>query len=156
MLKHTPAAGSKSNFSSALTFKEFTQLARRRSWTVQSLSERFRGRLDNPAELFTRVLGGKSPANLIPYRSVIELYTAALTPAAAAADRPTCACGCGLETFDRKKWATSGCRTKAQRGKVRNQQFCPGQLVDFVDPKLRQNGRKASPLLTERIEELQG
>jgi hypothetical protein len=132
-----------------VTFKAFAALARKRSWTVQSLAARFRGRIQNPAEFFNRILDAKSPDNLVPYRSVIEFYAESQTKPAEAA-RPTCACGCGRAVFDRKKWATPGCRTKAQRKKVQNEQKWLGQLIDFVKPRLRQNRRTGTLPLTER------
>ena len=98
-----------------VTFKAFAALARKRSWTVQSLAARFRGRIQNPAEFFNRILDAKSPDNLVPYRSVIEFYAESQTKPAEAA-RPTCACGCGRAVFDRKKWATPGCRTTSKSG----------------------------------------
>ncbi len=66
---------------SAVSFKEFSALARSRSWTVQALAERFRGRIDSPADFFARVLSRKYSDNVIPYRSVIEFYFAAQTTA---------------------------------------------------------------------------
>lgn len=131
-----------------LTFRQFTELARRRNFSAQSLAQRFRGRIQEPSEFFSRVLSGKFPNTAIPYRSVIDFYLAA--QAVAPTDgRPTCVCGCGRPVFDRKKWALPGCRTKVQRETVRNRQFWLGQLIDFVKPKLRQNRRVATYPLTE-------
>ena len=62
---------------SAVTFRQFSELARRRNWTAQQLAARFRGRIDNPSEFFSRVLSGKSPDAVIPYRSVIEIWARA-------------------------------------------------------------------------------
>lgn len=57
-----------------ITFRDVAALARQRGWTVQHLAERFRGRIEQPAEFFLRVLNGKTPDVFIPYRSVIEFY----------------------------------------------------------------------------------
>ena len=131
-----------------ITFRQFTEMARRRNLTVQSLARRFRGRIENPLEFFTRVLSGKSPDSTIPYRSILEFYEITSNTAPTLA-RPVCACGCGAPVFDRKKWATPGCRTKARRATIRNQQMWLGQLLDFVKPRLRQNRRTAPLPLTE-------
>jgi len=138
-----------------ITFKEFADLAKRRHWSAQDLAARFRGRIDSPLEFFTRVLSGKSPDAAIPYRSVIDLFTSSQIAEASRSSRPVCSCGCGQVVFDRKKWATPGCRTKAHRGKVRQEQFWLGQMVDFVKPRLRQNRRMATLPLTERRSALQ-
>ena len=134
---------------SIITFSQFADFARRRNLTAQSLAKRFRGRIENPLEFFTRVLSGKSPDSLIPYRSVLEFYTVMSTTTEPMLARPTCGCGCGAPVFDRKKWARPGCRTKARRATIRNQQFWLGQLIDFVNPRLRQNRRVAALPLTE-------
>jgi hypothetical protein len=133
----------------SVTFRQFTELARRRNLNAQSLAERFRGRIENPLEFFTRVLSGKSPGSVIPYRSVLEFYEVTSSRSEPTLARPVCACGCGAPVFDRKKWATPGCRTKARRTTIRNQQFWLGQLIDFVKPRLRQNRRGAILPLTE-------
>ena len=131
-----------------VTFRQFAALARQRNLTAQSLADRFRGRIDKPLEFFTRVLSGKSPESVIPYRSLLEFYFATMA-AEPQEVRPFCACGCGAPVFDRKKWASPGCRTKATRKRVRNQQLWLGQLIDFVNPRLRQNRRVAALPLTE-------
>jgi hypothetical protein len=63
-------APTKSSGQELVTFKAFAALARERSWTVQSLAARFRGRIQNPAEFFNRILDARSPDNLVPYRAV--------------------------------------------------------------------------------------
>lgn len=131
-----------------ITFRQFIEMARRRNLTVQSLARRFRGRVENPFEFFTRVLSGKSPDSIIPYRAILEFYEI-ISTTAPTHTRPVCACGCGAPVFDRKKWAKAGCRTKARRAAIRNQQFCLGQLIDFVKPSLRQNRRMATLPVTE-------
>ena len=98
-----------------ITYRQFTEMARRRNLTVQSLAKRFRGRIENPLEFFTRVLSDKSPASLIPYRSVLEFYDVMSAPVVPALARAVCACGCGAPVFDRKKWATPGCKKRVQR-----------------------------------------
>jgi len=100
-------------------FKEFASFARRRSWTAQSLTESFRGRIEGAGEFFNRVLGGKFPDNLIPFRSVIEFYQTE-----SARDRAVepelinwccCACGCKRPVFVRQRWATPGCQKRVAR-----------------------------------------
>jgi len=128
-----------------VTFREFAELARRRQLTLQSLAERFRGKIENPLEFFSRVLSGKSPDLIIPYRSILEFYASAVEPIST---QPVCACGCGLPVFDRKKWATSGCKKKVAREKVRDMQIRLPQTVDFVDARRGQNrGMATDPLI---------
>ena len=60
-----------------LTFKEFSQLARKRNHTAESLAALFRGKIDQPRDFFERVMSCrlKDCSDLpIPYRSVIEFY----------------------------------------------------------------------------------
>src|SRR5258708_32614041 len=39
-----------------VTFKEFAAVARKRGLTVESLADRFRGKIENPSEFFERVM----------------------------------------------------------------------------------------------------
>jgi hypothetical protein len=57
-----------------ITFREFAAFARQRGLSVQALADRFRGRIEQPLEFFNRVLSSKTPAAIIPYRSVLEFY----------------------------------------------------------------------------------
>jgi hypothetical protein len=119
-----------------VSFGEFAAFARRRGLTAADLADRFRGRIETPVEFFNRVLSPHHSANVIPYRSVIELYLAAEAGRGAG---PVCSCGCGRPVFDRKKYALPGCKTRVAREKVRDHQSLKTQLVDFVDARQRQN-----------------
>jgi len=131
---------------SVVNFASFADLARRRGWSVDELAARFAGRIDRPAEFFSRVLGDKFKENIIVFRSVLEFYQAAITGPTSTA-RPTCACGCSKQVFDRKKWATPGCRTRFRR----DRQIGKQQPLDFVDARLRQNRRVGTlPLAARR------
>jgi hypothetical protein len=57
-----------------VSFAQFARLARQRDLSVGDLANRFRGRIENPAEFFSRVLSGKHPDTFIPYRSVLKFY----------------------------------------------------------------------------------
>ncbi len=85
------------------------------------LVEIFRGKIEEPREFFERVMScryhGEDRSDVvIPYRSVIEFYRQDchfykdVNP-----KHKGCACGCGRPVFDRQKWASPGCRKRAQR-----------------------------------------
>lgn len=145
-LTRLPAVGQAKSASSCAigkpSFNDFASLSRQRAWTAQSLADRFRGKIENPAEFFHRVLEGKSPDSPIPYRSVIEFF-AASQEIAAQGNAPACACGCGRTVFDRKRYALPGCKTRTARRKasgVTNAINRDGQNADFVDARRRQLG----------------
>ena len=107
-----------------ITFKDFMQVAKRRGHTPESLAALFRGKIEEPREFFERVLSckwkGEDRSNvIIPYRSVIDFHNQEARYFTDSNDRHrTCACGCGLPVFDRKKWAGAACRKKVQRETV--------------------------------------
>jgi hypothetical protein len=68
-----------------VTFRGFSQVAKRRGHTPDSLAEMFRGRIEDPREFFERVMSCKWRGDdrsdvVVPYRSVIEFYNAELRP----------------------------------------------------------------------------
>jgi hypothetical protein len=106
-----------------VTFKDFSNLAKRRGHTPESLAPLFRGKIEEPREFFERVIscrrrGEDLSDTVIPYRSVIEFYRKEtcsfmeMRP-----NQRTCACGCRQPVFDRKKWASPGCRQRFVRRK---------------------------------------
>jgi hypothetical protein len=112
-----------------ITFKDFMHVAKRRGHIPESLAALFRGKIEEPREFFERVMSCKWKGEdrsgvVIPYRSAIEFYEQEnhffldLK-----ADHRACACGCGLAVFDRKKWATPGCRQSKARQKVTDTSF---------------------------------
>jgi len=131
-------------------FKEFAVFARRRGLSAEDLAERFRGRVERPGEFFHRVLAGSHPETLVPYQSVIDFFHAANHGALPCSRARSCACGCGSPAFDKKKWASPGCRTRARRAEVMDRQKGDRQAVDFVDSKVRQNQGTATTALTKR------
>jgi len=104
-----------------ITFKEFATVARKRGHSAEPLADRFRGKIDEPREFFERVMSCKYKGEdragvVIPYKSVIEFYQAEMHYFADSNRKHrVCACGCDRPIFDRKKWATPGCKKKAQR-----------------------------------------
>lgn len=106
-----------------VSFKDFSELARRRGWSVEFLAERFRRRIEEPVDLFTRILTSKYKNEyrgdvLIPFRSILELYGQEIGFHQQEQGREKfCACGCGARVWNRKKWANQGCKKRAQRGK---------------------------------------
>ena len=85
-----------------VTYSEFAKLAHQRHWTIESLAARFRGKIDEPREFFSRVLKA-SGAALLPYRSVIDFYEAGLNIYARSLSSQTVRLGCKQEVLDRKK-----------------------------------------------------
>ena len=125
-----------------ITFKDFATVAKRRGHTAESLAERFRGKIENPSEFFERVItcrykGEDRSWVVIPYRSVLEFYNEELHYFGDShAKHRQCVCGCGLPVFDKKKWATPGCRQRVARQKATDTQKGVRQAVDFVEAKL--------------------
>ena len=112
-----------------VTFKDFSNVARRRGHSPESLAALFRGKIDEPREFFERVMSCKYKGEdrsdvLIPYRSAIDFcrkeenyFTDSNAPHSA------CACGCRRAVFDRKKWTGSACRKRVQRANVAESHF---------------------------------
>jgi hypothetical protein len=99
-----------------ITFKDFASLARRRGHSPDSLAHRFKGKIENPAEFFHRVMQEKFAVVVIPYRSVLAFYTEELHYFKDTNPRQRrCACGCDQPVFDRQKWAAPGCKKRIQR-----------------------------------------
>jgi hypothetical protein len=125
-----------------VTFKDFAIVARRRGHTAESLADRLRGKIENPSEFFERLMTCKYKGEdrswvVIPYRSVIEFYNEELHYLRDSNQKHRqCACGCGLPVFDRKKWATPGCRQKVARQKGTDTQKGVREAVDFVEARL--------------------
>jgi len=112
-----------------ITFRDFSNVARRRGHTPESLAAKFRGKIDEPREFFERVMSCKHKGEdrsqaLIPYRSVIDFYRQEENYFADSNGKhKTCACGCRCPVFDRKKWAAPACRKRAQRANVPEPHF---------------------------------
>jgi hypothetical protein len=125
-----------------VTFKEFATVAKKRGHTVESLADRFRGKIENLSEFFERVMTCKYKGEgrswvVIPYRSVIDFYSQELHYFQDSNQKHRqCACGCGAPVFDRKKWATPGCRQEVARQKGTDMQKGVRQAVDFVEARL--------------------
>ena len=108
-----------------VNFKDFATVAKRRGHTVESLADRFRGKVENPSEFFERVMTCKYKGEdrswaVIPYRSVLEFYSQELHYFQDSNRKHRlCACGCGQPVFDRKKWASAACKKRMQRNAER-------------------------------------
>lgn len=100
-----------------VTFKDFRSIAERRGYTVESLVDLFRGKIEEPREFFNRVMtgkGGKADVGdtVIPFKSVLAQFREWHS---FEGHRRFCACECGNPVFGAKKWATPACRKRAQR-----------------------------------------
>lgn len=60
----------------AVTFGQFSKAAARHGWSLEFLVKMFRGKIDDPRELFERIFDrhGRHAAMLIPYASVLAFY----------------------------------------------------------------------------------
>ena len=125
-----------------VTFKDFAAVAKRRGHTPESLADLFRGKIEDPREFFERVMSCKfkhedRSAVVIPYKSVIEFYRQECHFFTDSNEKhKSCACGCGLPVFDRKKWATPGCRQRVARQKVTDTHFASADLAEIIDVKV--------------------
>jgi hypothetical protein len=128
-----------------VTFKDFAAVARKRGHTVESLAERFRGKIENPSEFCERLMscryhGEDRSALIIPYRSVLEFYNEELHYFRDSNPKQrTCACGCGLPVFEKRKWASAACRKRVQRQSVTDMPKGVGQVSEIIDAKVGQN-----------------
>jgi hypothetical protein len=99
-----------------VTFSDFAKLANRRGLTPEYLAERFANKIERPSEFSHRVFQGQYAAVVIPYRSVLAFYVVELEcHQDSIGQHRTCACGCGQAVFDRKKWASPGCKKRLKR-----------------------------------------
>jgi hypothetical protein len=64
-----------------VTFKHFAALAKKRGHTPESLVARVKGKIEQPAEFFHRVMDPKHGDKVIPYRSLIEFCGQVKPPA---------------------------------------------------------------------------
>jgi hypothetical protein len=102
-----------------VTFSDFAKLATKRRLTPECLAQRFAGWIDKPGEFFDRVFKGMYATVVIPYRSVLAFYSSELEfHQDSTGQGRVCACGCGQRVFERKKWASPGCRQRAARRRM--------------------------------------
>ena len=107
-----------------VTFEQFKAVVEQRNHTADELTLLFRDEIDNPADLFKRIMSCRS-RNLdmdrsnvvIPYRSVIDYYRQELHyfKEAAKKSQRLCDCGCGKPVFGQHKFASETCRKRVQR-----------------------------------------
>jgi hypothetical protein len=59
-----------------VTFAQFARAGRRHGWSVEFLTKWFRGKVDEPGELFSRMFDrfNRHGANVIPFRTVLDFY----------------------------------------------------------------------------------
>ena len=99
-----------------VTFGDFAKLANKRGLTPEYLAERFTDKIERPSEFFHRLFQGQYAAVVIPYRSVLTFYASELQcHQDSVGHHKVCACGCGQAVFDRKKWASPGCKKRLKR-----------------------------------------
>lgn len=105
-----------------VAFKDFAALAAKREWSPEFLAERFKAKIEGPSEFFHRLFQPRYGDVVIPYRSVLSFYFQELRfHQEQTGNRRVCACGCGLPVFDRKKWASPGCKKRIGRKRSHGQ-----------------------------------
>jgi hypothetical protein len=128
-----------------VTFGDFAKLAHRRGLTPEYLAERFTEKIERPSEFFHRVFQGQHAAVVVSFRSVLVFYSSELECYQDSSGRHrACACGCGQPVFDRKKWASAGCKKRASRNNVTDGEKGLGQVVDFAEARPGQNRQVAT------------
>ncbi|MEE9611332.1 MAG: hypothetical protein V3W19_08770 [Desulfatiglandales bacterium] len=103
-----------------VTFRDFSALAKRRNWTAEFLSENFKGKIENPSELFHRILSCKYHGEdrgylIIPYKSILDFYWRELSPLIEEKSIRFCICGCQRRVHGRKSYASMACRKRMER-----------------------------------------
>ena len=60
----------------AVTFGQFARAGIRHGWSIDFLAKLFRGKIDEPRELFDRIFDrhGRHAAMLVPYASLLSFY----------------------------------------------------------------------------------
>ncbi len=97
-----------------VSYAKFAALARRKEWSAEFLGENLRGKFEVRGETFEhyfeRVLRcDPSPAAVIPFRSVIGKYLAAVEELARDGKLGLCACGCGSYAGGGNRLAWDSC-----------------------------------------------
>lgn len=100
---------------SCITFAQVRALAMKQGLTIRDLVQQFQEEVEHPREVFTRVWDRRLGAVVMPYGAVIAWYEQVTAPTPAQEAEPTCACGCGVRVWGRRKWASPGCRQRAYR-----------------------------------------
>jgi hypothetical protein len=101
-----------------VTFRQFLEVAKRRKLDVAGLTAEFRGKIDNPRELFERIFADKENFRdvVIPYSSVLAFYNQEQHYVCDSnSGQRFCTCGCGLAVFGRRNLATEACKKRVQR-----------------------------------------
>lgn len=96
---------------SEVSFRDFADMAKLRGHAIESLADRFRGTIDEPTDFFRRVLGKEQRDTIIPYRSVLQFYSAEMSFLTETARRQ-CRCGCGRPAASRSRYASRSCRSR--------------------------------------------
>jgi hypothetical protein len=98
-----------------ITFAQVRALAMKQGLTLRDLVGQFQEDVEHPREVFTRVWDKRLGGVVMPYWAVIQWYEKATASVLALAGEPTCACGCRVRVWGRRKWARPGCRLRVYR-----------------------------------------
>jgi hypothetical protein len=98
-----------------VTFAQVRALAMKQGLTLRDLVEQFQEDVERPREMFTRVWDTRLGEVVMPYWAVIQWYQKTTAPVLALAGEPTCACGCQVRVWGRRKWARPGRRMRVYR-----------------------------------------
>jgi uncharacterized YccA/Bax inhibitor family protein len=98
-----------------ITFAQERTLAMKQGLTLRDLVAQFQEDVERPREVFTRVWDTRLGKVVMPYWAVIQWYQKATAPVLALEGELTCASGCLVRVWGRRKWARPGCRMRIYR-----------------------------------------
>ena len=106
-----------------INFHQFRHIAKQQCWSIEWLVEQVKCAIDSPTDTVRRIMHGALLDGkhqlladvVIPYTCLIELYQHATRPMPPLAGEKACGCGCGDALRGKQRYASAGCRKRAQR-----------------------------------------
>jgi hypothetical protein len=142
-----------------VSMRDFAGLCRQRKYGIDYLVEQFAGKFgcadgmarETTRQFFERLQLGRSAANVIPFRCLIEFYQRELGYLQdATGEERRCACGCGQHVFGRKKWAAASCKQRAYRQRIGDGQNGRKKPASMLTPTVTKSRKTTRPLSDAR------